>query len=197
MKHKYSLENIFLNFLSVRGIPYMMFPKVDRMANGGNYNLSHNANMANGGDYELEGNYNLPYGDMYKNGFFMPVTIGGILIPYAVISVQRTKEIVSTSLQGRTGKVKELISINDTEIEITGMIVGSERSYPLHEVGEMNELFNLNQSIDIICPLTDRLLGSETKIVIESIGFPPLKGVEDAQIITMRCITDLPFKLTL
>lgn len=194
MEHRYSLEKIFCNYLSLRGIPYVFLHDNSYLEKGIPF---HNIPIA-----PLEKRTTVS-GAPYRNdkGFYMPVSFkaNGKMIdfPYAVISISQKKNIVSTSLQGRAGTVKELISISDADIDLTGMLVDEYGNYPEADVTMIKELFEINKSIEIICPLTDIILGTGVEVVIETISYPPMAGVEDAQIVKMKLLTDKPFELVL
>lgn len=133
--------------------------------------------------------------------YFMPVSLEHnsktIVIPFAVISISGEKSIIKTPMLGRKGSVKELISINDSKISITGLLMSSDGSYPEAAVSEMNDLLQVNESIKLISALSSLLLDTEDKVVIQSWDFPPTPGVEDVQAIKLELISDSPFVLTI
>lgn len=194
MEHRYNLETIFKNYLSLKGIPYVFLRDNSYLETVGRYN-----NIELAPSEKRTTMSSTPYRN--SKGFYMPVSFKAngrtVEFPYAVLSISQKKNIVSTQLQGRVGTVKELISIGDADIDLTGMLVDDFGNYPEHDVTAIKQLFEINKSIEIICPLTDIILGTGTEVVIESVSYPSLGGVEDAQVVKMKLITDKPFELCL
>ena len=135
----------------------------------------------------------------YKGGvyYFMPVSFehDGNTWEFddAVVSVTAKKTIIETALVGRRGTVKELISVDDYEIKLTAVISGDD--YPEQEVMDLVKLFKLNESVKMICAVTDYFLEDEDKVIIKNLDFPAVEGVEDLQIITMTLVSDQNFEL--
>ena len=116
-------------------------------------------------------------------------------IPNSVISINGKKTIVETPMVGRKGTVKELISVDDYEINIAG--VALDIDFPDQQIAKLNELYNINESITLKCALTDIFLEEEDKVVIKSIDFQEMRGCETAQIFKMNLVTDRSFELIL
>ena len=135
----------------------------------------------------------------YKGGvyYFMPVTFeheGATWeLDDAVVSVTAKKTIIETPLIGRQGTVKELISIDDYEIKLVAVISGDD--YPEQEVMDIVRLFEINENIKMVSAITDYFLKDEDRVVIKSMDFPALEGVEDMQVITMSLASDQNFEL--
>lgn len=132
--------------------------------------------------------------------YFMPVYIAvdgtTIEIPHAVVSFTSKKTIVETPLVGRNGSVKELISTDDYEISITGVIESKDRrNYPEAEVKQLEQLYERNEAVELICALGDMLLGDNTMVVIKSCRFPAVKAVEYTQVVEFTAVSDQPFEL--
>lgn len=116
-------------------------------------------------------------------------------LPYAIMSISGKKTIVETPLVGRVGTVKELISIDDYSISITAILVGDHGKYPMTEIGRMDDIWRVNEPVELISVFTDILFENNDKVVIKEIKYPSMQGVEDAQIVTIECVTDRPFVL--
>ncbi|MEG2495676.1 MAG: DUF6046 domain-containing protein, partial [Mucinivorans sp.] len=108
--------------------------------------------------------------------YFMPVeldtSLGKIELPAAAISIKGKKTIVETALTGRRGSVKELISVDDYEINLHGVIVSGDANYPEEMVQQFRDVFELNESIKLICALSDLVLQPDDRIVIKTIDWP-------------------------
>jgi hypothetical protein len=133
--------------------------------------------------------------DLLGREFFMPITIGGILIPFAVVGLRAKKTIVSTAMVERRGTVKELINVDDYEINIKGIVIEDDNLFPEAAIRELQELFLLNNSLDIRCPLTDIFLEGDDKVVIKEMNWPQVAGVEHARPFEMVLESDLVFTL--
>jgi len=131
--------------------------------------------------------------DAQGRWYFMPVELNGIEIPNAVISIRGKKTIVETPMVGRKGTVKELISVDDYEIRIAG--VALDNDFPDRQISELNELYNVNESVTLKCALTDIFLDEEDKVVIKSMDLAEMRGCETAQVFTMELVTDRSFEL--
>lgn len=112
----------------------------------------------------------------------------------ALISITGKKTIVETPLVGRKGSVKELISVDDYEVSIAAFIHTPGR-YPEPEITRMRNLFNINESVELISVLTDLVFDEGDRVVITDIEYPSTPGVEDGQAIRIECMTDKEFEL--
>lgn len=131
--------------------------------------------------------------DAQGRWYFMPIEINGVEIPNAVISIKGKKTIVETTMVGRKGTVKELISVDDFDIEIAG--VAMDKDFPDEAIAELNDLYNINEAVSLKCALTDIFLDEEDKVVIKTIDFPAMKGYESVQAFKMSLVTDRSFEL--
>lgn len=126
--------------------------------------------------------------------YFMPAYIEtqsySLEIPAAAISIKGKKNIVETPLTGRRGSVKELVSVDDYEITIHGVIMSDDENYPEETVQMFRDLYETNESVKLICALSDLVLQPDDRIVIKSIEWPAVGAVENAQVIKMTAVTD-------
>lgn len=136
--------------------------------------------------------------DMLGRPFFMPVKLGGVVLqsePTVLISSSKT--IVKTALAGssRRGTVKELISVEDYELILTGVVFSEQnkKAYPEDRVKELNDLYNRNESLPIECALTS-LLGIY-RVVIERMELPDMIGYQNAQAYRFNCVSDEDFEI--
>ena len=145
--------------------------------------------------------------DIYGREFFMPITItytpkgasAGLdyHVPFAVVSISCRKVIVETPLVERTGTVKELVSADDYDLNIKGIIVRPDNNWPDKEIMQLEELFTVNKSIVIRSALTDIFLKGdyEHHIVIKRINLPANPGVEHAKPFELESVSDAIFTL--
>lgn len=139
--------------------------------------------------------------DIQGRYYFMPVAFlykgKEYEIECAAISITGKKNIVSTPLVGRKGSVKELISLEDFSIHIAGIIIGEDKQWPEDKLDKINELYNINDALEIKCALTDIFLTEGDKVIIQDISIPKMQQIEHVQIIEMNCLTDKPLELTI
>lgn len=114
-------------------------------------------------------------------------------IPNAIISLTGKKTIVETPMVGRKGAVKELINVDDYEINIQG--IASADDFPEEALERLSKLYNLNEAVTLECALTDVVLGENPAVVIKSIDLSDMKGVECFQVFKMTLTTDYSFEL--
>lgn len=137
--------------------------------------------------------------DALGNYYFMPVTFihqgKEYEIPCALISITGRKNIIETSLVGRQGSVKELISLEDYQISITGAVFGENQVWPEEQLDAINELYNINEAIELKCALTDVFLSENDKVVIQELNLPQAGQTEHVQVVEIKCVTDRAFEL--
>lgn len=195
---KFNIGDLLKSVISYKGIPYPggFFPSVPNKYVAGKYDYP--------GDVHTQKKHSdlgsvLRKKDAQGQWYFMPVVLEHkgteYEIPIAVVSISGKKTIVETPMVGRKGTVKELISVDDYEINIAGMLHDSD--FPESQIAEMNALFNINESVALKCALTDIFLEEEDKVVIKSMDFAEMKGMETTQIVTLSLITDRSFELIL
>lgn len=198
MKREYNIKDI-LSGLSYKGLP---FP-------GLWFGLEKKAGYS-AKDFELDADANeneqktqsdlgaiLRKKDALGRWYFLPVILEHegkeYEIPNAVIRISGKKKIVETDMIGRKGSVKELISIDDYEITVSGIIVADD--FPEEGIMEINELYNINESVKLKCALTDIFMETDDKVVIKDIDFQEMKGTEHVQLFSMNMVTDRNFEL--
>lgn len=135
--------------------------------------------------------------DLWGREMFLPVSINDYVLPFAVISIVCKKTIVATAMPERGGTVKELISIDDYDINIKGILIDDNGNYPELEVIDLHELFLLNEPVQLNCVLTDIFLkGSFNQmVVIKDLKFPSVTGVEHAKPYEISLESDMIFDL--
>jgi hypothetical protein len=135
--------------------------------------------------------------DALGRWYFLPVIIEHkgkeYEMPNAVISIRGKKTIVETAMVGRKGTVKELISVNDYEINIAGKV--QDIDFPDKGIADLNELYNINESVVLKCALTDIFLDDDDRVVIKDIDFTEIGGSETVQVFKMSLVTDRSFEL--
>lgn len=142
---------------------------------------------------------------------FMPITLTDpksdsngqketkLFLENTIISCRLKKTIIETPLVNQQGTVKEVISIDDWDIDIKGIIVSPDteyyNSYPDAAVKLLTDMVFIGNSLEIQNALTAICLSDNEKIVIKEFSLPEMRGVENAQAFELRCVSDLEFKL--
>lgn len=203
MMHRYNIPQLLMSVAGYKGLPY-----------AGAFLPPRPAGDFTGGDYREIG-VSLPRQELVKGTrlykqdalgrwYFMPVSmrhpdISGadhtLELANAVISLEQSKKIIETDLVNRKGSVKELISLEDYEITIAAFIQSGDGTYPEQEITRLRELFQINETVELISVLTDLLFDKDDKVVITNIAWPSTPGIEDGQAVTIKCKTDTPFEL--
>ncbi len=92
----------------------------------------------------------------------------------ALISVSQAKMIVKTDIQGRDGKVKEFIGLDDYNISIDGTITGANGVTPINEILDLKAMLDAPIPISIVCPFLNQLGIHE--VIIEAYTLPQESG---------------------
>lgn len=66
-----------------------------------------------------------------------------------LVSVNQTKNIVKTPIQGKKGTVKEYIGLGDYQVNINGIIVGPNGVYPRADVQILKVMLCCNEAITV------------------------------------------------
>lgn len=187
---EFSIKDILLDIVGYKGLPYpgVWFEDGPMSAQEGRVRKSQRLKA---GTLLRKKGANGQY-------YFMPVVLKSknnkvYEIPNAIISLTGKKTIVETTMVGRKGNVKELINVDDYEISIQG--IASADDFPEEAVKDLSELYNLNEAVTLECALTDVVLGKEPTVVIKSIDFSDMKGVECFQVFKINLTTDYSFEL--
>ena len=111
-----------------------------------------------------------------------------------LVSVSGRNEIVRrTVAKGRhAGTVKERWSQGDYEISIQGVFIAAGNRYPAEAMRRLRDLFDTADHLDVEHELL--LLFGITRLVIESVGFPHTKGLQN-QNFEIKAYSDFPVSL--
>jgi hypothetical protein len=136
------------------------------------------------------------------NAVFMPVWVSEsdldamqYLLPNTTISVSSKKNIVTTQLVNRDGSVKEEISLDDWSIDIKGVIVSGDSSYPDWQVQQLVDWYKKRVPLNIQNAKTAMCLEDDERVIIEDLRLPEVNGYENTQPFQMSLKSDLKFTL--
>lgn len=124
-----------------------------------------------------------------------------IMIDTALFVVTQTKNVITTSIQGRDGTVKEYISLGDYKVTIKGIISGYQGTYPQYETqGKYNSPV---QDLLTICQ-SNKAINVESwyltmfgihKLVITDFTIGQNEGEFALQPFEITALSDTPFQL--
>lgn len=113
-----------------------------------------------------------------------------------IISIGMSKTIVKTATVGKERKrsVKEYITTNDEVITIKGVCIDQfdPEVYPADQVKMINDLFEVNDSVDVIDNAFFELFGIR-KIAIEDLQWDEMIGESGMQTYTIKALGDDDF----
>lgn len=113
-----------------------------------------------------------------------------------IVSIAMSKTIVKTATVGKKKKrsVKEYITTDDEVITIKGVCIdlNDPERYPADQVKAINDLFEINEAVDIEDNAFFELFGIR-KIVIEDLQWDEMIGESGMQKYTIRALGDDDF----
>jgi|GEM_PF-241198 len=113
--------------------------------------------------------------------------------PLVSISIQKTIVETATVGEERRGTVKEYICTEDFDIEIKGVCIGKDGQYPTEEVRILNDLFLINEALEVENNPFFNLIFGIQKIVLKSLKLDEMMGQESVQKFTISAVSDMPF----
>jgi hypothetical protein len=146
----------------------------------------------------------------FEGGQFKPLD-GGVIswqplrIDTVLMTVNMTKNIVTTAIQGRNGTVKEYASDGDYQINIRGVLAGTgQNEYPAIEVEALSRILTVPDTIKVTSEFLGRFgsispFGVEgiQDVVVESFSFPQSEGFHNVQLFNINLLSDTPIELTI
>lgn len=117
-----------------------------------------------------------------------------------IVSVGQPQTIITTTITGRAGTVKEYIGQGDFAITIRGILASdpfseSRFEYPLSQVQQMVQMAGLGVALPCSGWLLD-VYGIKS-VVIQNATYPELPGFTNLQAYELQCLSDEPIELTL
>lgn len=118
----------------------------------------------------------------------------GIKLDSSLVTINQTKNIIQTQVQGRRGSVKEYISDGDYAVNIKAVIVSPDsEKYPADEVRKFMELMRAPVALKFQSEFIDRIGGFD--LVVESYSLPQTQGFRNIQAVDINCISDEPLEI--
>lgn len=146
--------------------------------------------------------------DLIGRPVFNPVTIDTgseyVELPFVMLTFKSKKNIIETPMIERGGSVKELIGIEDWEIDLQGFIMEMQdgkptgnNNFPDEEMSKLIALYNINKPVNIISALTSVLLPDNDTVVIKSLDFSDKAKFIGVRPFAMQITSDSILKLTI
>lgn len=122
------------------------------------------------------------------------INFEGLAIDMVLITINQTKNIIKTDVQGRAGSVKEYISLGDYVINIKAAIVSSDsEKYPAEDVRKLLDILKAPIALKFRSEFIDRLGAFD--FVVESYSLPQTQGFRNVQAVNINLITDTPLEI--
>ena len=134
-----------------------------------------------------------------------PIPYEGLKIHSIIIEVSQSKNVVTTSLAGRDGTVKEYIGLGDYAITLTGVLNGENEgnmeteafNSTIKDIGNFYPFVDASRLKTILEVPDPILLSSEflsiwgiTDCVVMNFNVPQVAGNHDTQLFTINLLSD-------
>jgi Domain of unknown function (DUF6046) len=129
-------------------------------------------------------------GGSYTDEFGKQVTFAGITIDTILYTVNQSKEIVKTIMQGRPGSVKEYICDGDYNILISGIITGGNGLHPYDAVSQLKAILDAPVALNINSKYLQNL--GIYSIVVEDYTIGQSVGSMGQQPFNITAVSDVP-----
>jgi hypothetical protein len=110
-----------------------------------------------------------------------------------LLVITQTKNIVTTSVVGRNGTIKEYVSDGDFQIKIQGLIVSNGTIYPKESVLELVRLFQKSEPLAVTSWYLQQF--GIYNIVVTDYSFPQNEGYQNMQLFEISALSDTPVEL--
>ena len=122
------------------------------------------------------------------------IDYGDISIDTVVFTVNKVRNIVKTSIQGRNGTVKEYVSEGDYSISCNGVISNRDNFFPEDQARSLRQIFEVPQQVEVVCSYLNNV-HEILNIVIESWSMPFSVGKRNEIPFSFIAISDSPIEV--
>jgi hypothetical protein len=134
------------------------------------------------------------YETMNVLGAVTNITLPTVTLGIALLEVNQTKNIVTTSVQGRNGTIKEYISDGDFMINIKGILASNAQdTYPVDLFNALLKYCTAPVSFPASSLYLNRF--GITDLVIQDYSFPQVEGMRNIQPFEIKCLSETPFEI--
>lgn len=110
-----------------------------------------------------------------------------VILESGVVDFARTRNIVTTVVQGRDSSIKEFINNGDWSISVSGIICKKGFGYPKDEVVALNQFLEKKQTLSIVHEVLNAL--GIFEIVVTDYSFPKTAYI-NCQQYNFNCLSD-------
>lgn len=140
--------------------------------------------------------------DVQGRDVFMPLTLGGLFLPYVWLNIKVAKRLIETPLTERRGSAIELISFDAVQIGVKGLVIKHDGTFPEEEIEDLRKLFERAESVSCKSVLTDIFLLSKEnagndKVVVRDLEIMDNQGIEHVRGFQCQLISDQVLTLEL
>lgn len=112
-----------------------------------------------------------------------------------LLTVTQAKKIITTEIQGRNGTVKEYIGMDDYEIQINGILTGTNGNHPADQINSLMSMLTARVTTPVTCDYLQNL--GIHNIVIKDFTLQQDAGGYSTQNFSITCLSDEPVILTI
>lgn len=117
-----------------------------------------------------------------------------LILETVLCTISQRKNIVTTTIPGRKGTIKEYVSLGDYELNIKGAIVGKDRGvFPTQVVRDLLSVLIEDQAIKIVSDFLR--IFDIYNIVVMDYSFPQQEGFQNMQLFEFNALSDNPVEL--
>lgn len=134
--------------------------------------------------------------DFFSNNEFVTELAGaafGFRLDGVSISVSRSKNIVTTAIQGRDYTVKEFISNGDHSISINGVLATSGKGYPTAQVVQLRKILEAEQTLKVTNSIFRKM--GIFELVVTNYEFPSNQGMKNIQPFSFNALSEVPLEI--
>ena len=120
--------------------------------------------------------------------------IKGCLIEHCIIDVSEPNNIVTTSITGQNGTIKEYINKGDSAITIRGFFEGNIDIFPMSDTKILRSYCSAPVSLNITNTYLNEICNI-TKMVVNSVNFSQQQGVRNLQYFEISAMSDTDYTI--
>lgn len=127
------------------------------------------------------------------NGSLFEPIKNDINIETVIITIEQNADIVRTQIQGRNGRIKEYIGLDDAKITINGQFTAQNGVYPREQTNNLLAWLRAPVTKGITTWWLENM--DIYNLVVDSYNIPQVEGEYSTQYFTIECSSDLPVEL--
>jgi hypothetical protein len=188
---------------------YRLVPVLDDSRQGSSVPYYHEIKQPLVGMVAGNATTGMTVGEMLGKNVIVPIVLRSngtkeepLYIPEAIVSITKRKNIVSTPVVGGSGTVKEFISDEDMEIEITAGIVASDLSgniideYPEDKMHDLMNIIDSKKGIEVWSPFLELfdLDGGYFKMIVTD--YTVVQSTHtNRQVVNIKAVSDYDYTI--